>query len=284
MTTVSTDAPAQAFYLRGSAGNLFAIYHPASNPEKQRHDVILLPPFAEEMNKSRRMLSLQAREFARQGIGAMLLDLFGTGESQGEFGDARWAIWKEDVEVACAWLRAHGATRIGLLGLRLGAVLAMDCAREQERNLAEIVLWQPVVNGATAMTQFLRLRLAAEMLADGGNRGSVQNLRQVLNSGQLVEVAGYDLAPDLVAAVDALRLDEMAVPSTAPVHWLELVAESEHGLAPASQRVLQAWKAKGVNVRAVPVIGPAFWSTTEVTLAPDLLRVTSQIVESAGKP
>lgn len=54
------------------------------------------PPFGEEMNKSRRTLAWSARHFARHGWAVLALDLGGTGDSAGDFGDATWAGWIDD--------------------------------------------------------------------------------------------------------------------------------------------------------------------------------------------
>ena len=80
----------EPLFLRGSAGALFALYVPALS--RSDRGVVLLPPFAEEMNLSRRMLRLQASALAERGIAALVLDLFGTGDSAGDFGDSLWDI------------------------------------------------------------------------------------------------------------------------------------------------------------------------------------------------
>ncbi len=54
---------------------------------------------------------------------------------------------------------------VSLWGLRLGALLALDFAREiSKKKLDRFILWQPVISGDSFLTQFLRLRLANEML------------------------------------------------------------------------------------------------------------------------
>jgi hypothetical protein len=47
-----------------------------------------VPPFAEEMNKSRRMIAEVGRRLEGSGVGMLLVDLFGTGDSEGEFAQA----------------------------------------------------------------------------------------------------------------------------------------------------------------------------------------------------
>ena len=113
----------------------------------------------EEMNKSRRMISLQARNFAQLGYAVLILDLFGTGESSGEFGAITWAIWLENIQSAINWLKQQGARTIDLWGLRTGCLLAMDFAGQSQEPIKHLLCWQPVINGETFITQFLRLRM-----------------------------------------------------------------------------------------------------------------------------
>ena len=54
-----------------------------------RSKVLYLHPFAEEMNKCRPMLALTARQLAARGVQVLAVDLHGTGDSSGEFRDAR---------------------------------------------------------------------------------------------------------------------------------------------------------------------------------------------------
>tara|TARA_B110000238_G_C16067394_1_gene413366 strand:- start:879 stop:1052 length:174 start_codon:yes stop_codon:yes gene_type:complete len=51
------------------------------------HTVIFVPPFAEEMNRSKRMYVLFARLLADAGIKSICFDFAGTGDSSGEWSD-----------------------------------------------------------------------------------------------------------------------------------------------------------------------------------------------------
>ena len=112
------------FFLPSRRGALFAIDHPPSSAGEQA--VLYIPPFAEEMNKARRMVALQAAELARSGCRVLLLDLYGTGDSAGDFRDARWEFWLDDLTRAVEWLAGQGGRRVTLLGLRAGCLLALD--------------------------------------------------------------------------------------------------------------------------------------------------------------
>ncbi|WP_229425321.1 hypothetical protein [Massilia sp. Se16.2.3] len=79
-------APADAFFLDTQGGRRFCLYHAPIG--ECRGALVYVHPFAEEMNRSRRMAALQARALAARGIGVLQLDLHGCGDSVGDFGDA----------------------------------------------------------------------------------------------------------------------------------------------------------------------------------------------------
>ena len=261
----------EPFFLPAARGERFCIYHPAEGTP--RGGIVYLHPFAEEMNKSRRMAALQSRMFAARGFAVLQIDLFGCGDSCGDFGDARWELWKEDAALAVAWLRLRVDDRIYLWGLRLGALLALDFAAGAEERYAGIVLWQPVVSGEQFLTQFLRLRVAGEMISAGAAKTGTQQLRGELNAGSRLEIAGYDLASGLAQAIDRLKLTELA-PRTTAVDWFEVVPEAGRTLPPASRRVADAWLERGANVKVHTVAGESFWSTIEVAECGGLLAQT----------
>ncbi len=269
-----------AFFLPAEPGHRLCIHHPGA-PERVRGGIVYAHPFCEEMNKSRRMAALQSRRLAALGYSVLQIDLFGCGDSTGAFADARWQIWKQDLRLGLDWLKPRVRGPLALWGLRLGATLAADVARDPRLDLEQLVLWQPVVSGELFLTQFLRLRLASEMLAEGAAQSGVSGLRDSLRQGQSLEIAGYDLHPELAAEVDSLRLADLA-PAVKRVHCLEVSATQEGKLSPASERALQAWRSKGLEVRAASVRGDSFWSTLEITECEALLAATESSLMSAS--
>jgi exosortase A-associated hydrolase 2 len=138
-------------------------------------------------------------------------------------------------------------------------------------------LWQPIVNGQQFLTQFLRLRVANEMIADGVAKTSTQDLRDTLAAGAALEIAGYDLAPELAHAIDRLKLAEIA-PGDVPAYWFEVGPEADGPLSPASRRVADGWIARDVDVRVRTVAGEPFWNTIEIAECPELLAQTTRTV------
>jgi exosortase A-associated hydrolase 2 len=261
-----------AFFLPAEPGNRFCIYHESADGGTGR-GFVYAHPFCEEMNKARRMAALQSHRLAAAGYAVLQIDLFGCGDSSGDFADARWEIWKQDLQLALGWLKSRLDGPLSLWGLRLGATLAADVARDSGLGIEQLLLWQPTGSGEQFLTQFLRLRLAAEMLADGAAQTSVRELRETLRRGVPLEIAGYDLHPRLAAEIDALSLADL-VPAVKRVHCLEVSATAEPKLSPASQRALEAWRLKGLDVRTAAVKGEPFWSTIEITECEALLEAT----------
>ena len=266
-------APCEAFFLPAAQGERFCLFHPAA--ASPRGGVLYVHPFAEEMNKSRRMAALQSRALAAQGYAVLQIDLFGCGDSSGDFADASWEAWRQDVVLGMDWIKRNVAGGVTLWGLRLGALLALDAARGDEQVADRLVLWQPVLNGDALLTQFLRLRLASEMLSEGSSKSGVQGLRADLAAGTPVEVAGYTLPPPLAASLDSLKL--AGLKPLAPVHWLEVVPEAGRQLPPAAQRVADSWMASGVRLQIECVPGQPFWNTLEITECPALVAATGRI-------
>ncbi len=261
------------FFLQIDPGRRFLTYYPSIGTCSGA--VLYVPPFAEEMNKSRRMAALQARSLAETGYSVLQVDLYGCGDSSGDFKDARWEIWKEDLRLALDWLQTQHDQPATLLGLRLGALLALDFANDVNSGIDRILLWQPVHSGETYLAQFLRLRLANAMIA-GKAKVSLQDLKRELASNGTLEVAGYDLAHELAESISRLRLEELGKTDIVH-HWFEIMPDTSLAFSPAISRILGAWENRGIAAHVHRVQGEPFWSTQEITDCPNLIDSTTSI-------
>lgn len=278
MNTGTGAAPAEPFFLKAGGGQRFCLYHPAAG--QARGAILYVHPFAEEMNRARRMAALQARAFAAAGHAVLQIDLAGCGDSSGDFGDARWELWRDDLALGAAWLGARVDAPLRLWGLRLGALLALDYARSTNAPLAGMLLWQPVLKSSTYLTQFLRLRLAGALLAEGEvAQGGTAGLRAALQAGEPLEIAGYDLDPRLAAALDGLDALDAFDPGC-PVDWIEALSQDGAPPSPGAARAAGAWQARGIDLRLHPVHSAPFWTTTEITESGPWLDATSAALEA----
>lgn len=264
--------PAAPFFLDTPHGTRYCLFHAPSG--ECRGALVYIHPFGDEMNKSRRMAALQARALASLGYGVLQIDLAGCGDSDGEFGDARWESWKADIGAASTWLQERLGQPVGLWGLRLGALLALDYARSTP--VARLLLWQPVLQGSAFLTQFLRLRVAGDMLdATEAASGGTKELRAQLQAGEALEIGGYLLAPQLAASIDAL--DAAQLGPLCRTDWIETVASSERAITPAAQRVAATWP---VQPEIHKVVCAPFWSTQEIVESDALIAATCALLEA----
>lgn len=233
-----------------------------------RSKVLYLHPFAEEMNKSRRMAALACRALAEAGHAVLQIDLRGCGDSSADFGDAGWADWQADVRLGLEWLDAKvPEAPLWLWGLRAGALLA---AADWGRPVNHL-FWQPMTSGKLALQQFLRLKLAAEM-ASGASKGLMEAMKTELAAGRPVDIAGYRLGSALASGLEAAKLAPTGTPGR--VEWLELSTREDAVLTPVSEQAIKSWGEAGWAVRSKIVQGPGFWATAEIELAPALIAAT----------
>ncbi len=283
-----TPSPTVFFLPRDSGQRLCVYNSPHGAASGARAAVLHVHGFAEEMNKSRRMVALQSRAFAAAGCAVLNIDLLGCGDSSGVLSDADWPAWLGDVRAACDWLTdRHPGVPLWLWGLRAGALLAGALAAQREAP-THLLLWQPMLTGKALVQQVLRLKAAAGLGGgdgEGGGEGTaakatMATLRQALADGHTVEVAGYPMPARLAHALEAAVLP---IPRpTSRVRWFELSTRPNGAMAPASQRVLAAWQAAGLDLQAQLVSGPAFWQTTEIEEAPALIQATVDAVLSSA--
>jgi exosortase A-associated hydrolase 2 len=247
--------------------SLFAVLYEPAAPAGEA--VLALPPFGEEMNRSRPMMARLGRALAARGIALLVLDPFGTGDSAGNFAEASWPRWRADALRAARWL-SERFWRVVPLGLRTGGLLA--AATSAALNLDRTILWQPVLRGEQFLTQMLRIRAAASLHAE---RESVTFLRQRLAAGETLEVGGYVITAAMAAGLDTLTLEDEAA-QRSEIVWFQL-AESG-GLPPAAVTSLcESWRQRDVRVHLQTLSGPPFWSIEEPTLIASLIEATCDL-------
>lgn len=206
---------------------------------------------------------------AEAGFDVLQIDLLGCGDSSGDFADATWQAWQDDVQLAYRWLRGQSQAPLTLWGLRAGALLAATAAVNLP-EAANFIFWQPVVSGKQHWQQFMRLKMAGE-IASGQAKGVTEQLRQQIAAGQTVEIAGYMVSPGLANGLEKAQMQPVAL-QPGQISWLELSTREGANLTPVAQKNIEQWQAAGFNVNVQVVQGPAFWQTTEIE---DVLALTA---------
>jgi exosortase A-associated hydrolase 2 len=257
-----------AEFIAGSRGRLLAVVRRPAGAAC--NGVLVVPPFAEEMNKSRHLFTEVADALIESGIATVVVDLFGTGDSEGEFSDSDWSVWKSDLAATVQWARSRQITITKLLAVRLGCALGCEAAHDNGWKLERTVLWQPVVNGARALDQFLRLRVAATMMQKDGKE-TIAGLRAKLQAGEAVEVAGYDVTGRLAEQLDRVDLGRTLNANLGAVRWIEVVRSADAPPPAAATASVERARTAGASVELHTVVGEPFWSSVEIVRNPTLV-------------
>jgi len=88
--------------------------------------------------------------------------------------------------------------------LRAGCLLAASAAVNLEK-CPNFLFWQPALAGKLLLQQFLRLKMAGELIGND-TKGVTEQLRRQLAEGGIIEVAGYRLSPALTNGLEAAEL------------------------------------------------------------------------------
>ena len=219
------------------------------------------------------MVHLGGEALSHLGFVVVIPDLYGTGDSAGELREADWAIWRADLEQLVVWLSQSGATSVRLWGLRLGCLMAAELAVNCKLPVRQLLLWQPVYDGRQFVSQFLRLRIAASILGDKPE--TTKSLRIELSAKGQLQVAGYEVSEPLLNQIAECSLSRSIPPATARVDWFEISEGDQRQRNPAVEGVLNLWQNSGVKLSTHRVAGTKFWTTQEISYAPELVELTA---------
>jgi len=156
--------------------------------------VVIIPPLGYELWTSYRTLRTLAERLAGQGCTVVRFDLAGTGDSSGAQWDAdRLEAWRGDVAVAVAAVREVGIDSLVLIGLRMGASLAV--AEGARLGTDAVVAWAPVVRGRRYVRELQLLGLPVPEDLDRPERaGALVHAGTVFSSTTLADLSALDLA------------------------------------------------------------------------------------------
>jgi pimeloyl-ACP methyl ester carboxylesterase len=159
----ATIAQIQPFNFGPPGRLLFGIFHPASAVEAPRASVLLCHAFGQEAVRADRLMRVLAERLARAGHAVLRFDLYGTGDSMGDDLDGDLEGWAHDVHQASRELRARSSAAQSVwIGMRLGATVALRAAQQAPDDLLRLILWDPVLDGASYLAR-LRARHVASL-------------------------------------------------------------------------------------------------------------------------
>ncbi|MBI5833029.1 MAG: alpha/beta fold hydrolase [Armatimonadetes bacterium] len=232
---------------------------------------VIVPPFAEEKKAAHRAVVEAARALAGAGWDTAHLDLRGTGDSALDHAEVDLSHWLDDLRALVDWQRGrYPGLPLVLIGLRLGGALAYALAREVE--VAQLVLWEPVVSGSSYLRQSRqRSQLRAE-LTDGSS-----GLKEADGA---FDFDGFAIGPALSATLGELDLAVGEAPRAASGVILQIsgTPRIKKPLADLGERM----SAAGCPTTVENVAVEAFWSAIGLVDASPVVAATLAHLPSAG--
>jgi alpha/beta superfamily hydrolase len=214
MTTPAAKPPAslRPEYFGGPEQALFGCYHEPARANRRDCAVLICQPIGHEYVNCHRALRQLAARLAEAGFPVLRFDYYGCGDSSGSSEEGTIAQWLQDIATAASHLRkTAGATRMCLVGLRLGGTLSA-IRRAQRDDIESMVLWDPVLNGKNYLEDLFSLQ--REMLRfrpRPRRRPELRDCRDIL---------GFPLSRFLHSEIENLDLLQLA---TRPARNLLLI-------------------------------------------------------------
>jgi pimeloyl-ACP methyl ester carboxylesterase len=185
-TTASIEE--QPGYFEAPGAHLYTVLHRAPNPVAR---VLLAGPFASERHFSYHPWVRWGRYLAARGIEVLRFDYRGIGESTGNFEEATFKDWEQDVRLLAEWLsRRSPELPLLLHGLEAGAIFA---AKAFKGGIGDgLLLWSPPANANQALRASLLLWAGLEQMWESSeNRTSASGYIRQMEQGTTIEVQGY---------------------------------------------------------------------------------------------
>jgi pimeloyl-ACP methyl ester carboxylesterase len=222
---------------------------------------VVCPPFAEEEKSAHRTLVELADSLVADGDAVFFLAYRGTGDSDGDFAIASLTAWRQDIAAALAFVRARFPNNVyGLLGLRLGASLAVQLAAEID--VQNLLLIEPVLRGSSFLMQLgARKKLRAAMTeqeAGGLGPEAVEAEPETLDSLN-EDLDGWPIGIQMRDELNALSLNTSSLQFFGKTLVLQIAPREK--IAPPLEQF-----AKTLNPQALvrAVVMPAFWNRLDL--------------------
>ncbi len=267
-------------FIEGSAGKIFALHYSPQDITNQSECFVVAASLAEEMNRCRYMGTMLAQQLSMRGYGYLVVDTYGSGDSAGDTLDVRWDQIYQDLNTAIEHAFSLGYKHVSLLGIRLGALHVMQVAAKCP-NIKRLIFWQPIINGQSALTQFLRIKIAASI---GRNEepGTIKDFEAQIARGEYLNVTGYDIHPEFFNGIKTAHFKNHIASCSMPVGWFTTLTSADRKTPQGDIKLIQSWREQGSDIRHIEVIGPSFWQAHERTLVPELVEETIKYVTESS--
>jgi pimeloyl-ACP methyl ester carboxylesterase len=168
--------------------------------------VVIVPPIGRERQRVLREMTTLGRDIAAAGFPVIRFDYRGEGESGGDFRMSTVSSRVADTAAAAAELRRRtGVSRLAVVGLHFGAVVAALAARQVRAEF--LVCCDPVWTIAPYLKSLLRAGILQLSQHSGQPPVHESEMRARLRSGDPLNAHGYFAAEPFIDELEQLDLD-----------------------------------------------------------------------------
>lgn len=193
--------------------------------------------------RAHRIYRVLATQLDRNGYAVMRFDYGGTGDSMGDGEDVTIESCLEDVAMAVEHVRgASGATKLVVIGLRLGATFAALATSRGALRARHLVLWDPVVEGGAYLRELgaMHERYMRQEMGDAFEREArsspdgvpTESLGAPISAALACELRALDLASEalnadhvtiaLTSSTPAVARLRERLPESPAARWLDM--------------------------------------------------------------
>jgi pimeloyl-ACP methyl ester carboxylesterase len=232
-----------------TGGAVFACLHLPSRPTGRL--VLLCSSIAAEWKYNYRREVLLSRRLAKLGIATVRLHYLGTGHS--DDGEVTFGSMVDDVARVREWAcRQVDVEQVVYFGSRLGAMVAAAAGRPDRAPLA---CWNAPATGAAYFSEIFRI-LRVGRLAGAGTVDDMPAPKDLLRSGEPLDVLGYTLGPALYLSASTLSFGDELGPPSRTVSLVE-IGDASH--AQQAARHAASLRERGFDVATSAVEEARSW-------------------------
>lgn len=211
--------PAESFYF-GKNDSLYGLYNSATE-EQSGLPVLICPALGNEGVRTYFILKMLASDLAARGIPVFRFDYFGSGDSMGENNEGCVDRWLDDIRSARdALLQRTGGQSIRVIGVRIGATLALEAFQKDE-----VESWLFLDPIATTEQHFVEQKRMHRERED--KLLVIRNLRRPAPVSKCTELLGFSYDSNVVKELTSLNFSDSVKRSSQPMHCFQTEARSQ---------------------------------------------------------
>ena len=273
-----------------SARQLFGLFEAPPANVARGESILFCSPFGQEAIRSHRLFKVLADRLCRDGFHVMRFDYFGTGDSAGDGDEVCISGLVDDLSTADNEIvQRSGCTRRSWIGLRLGATIAALASTKVSVSPQRLILWEPVIDGASYLTELAHAHTLALEDAYGSRCVYDLALRDnfVRESGQ--EALGFPLTDSFRAELNSLKLDSLlSVQASAVDIFYNVSSRADIADSNLETELTTRLSARGVETFSASIDKPIVWTADEMMNAATvpgevLQRISARFTNSLGQ-